>query len=123
MENPRGQGGQAGASVSLAGDSGSSTSESSETQLHAVDVFADWTSDAERPLRIRIYRARDRMTARANRSKHRRAQSIYRLGSDVAGDWAFWPADVDALQEVLENLSRIFMVAQAIERLEAPDAD
>ncbi len=119
MRNPR----KAGASKSLAGDNEASSPKISNTQLHAVDVFAAWTSDAERPLRIRIYRARDRMIARANRSRHGRARTIYWLGSQMAADWAFWRATTDDLQEVLATLSRIFLIAQSIERLERPDGD
>lgn len=72
---------------------------------------------------MRIYRARDRMIACANRSKHQRARAVYWVGSQMAADWAFWRAGPDDLNEVLGALTRIFMVARTIEELEAPDAD
>jgi hypothetical protein len=89
--------------------------------LHAVDVFAEWANDRERPLRVRIYNARDKLTARANRSKHGRARSLYRWGADLAADWVFCRAEVSDLEDVLAALSRTFLTAQLIERIEAPD--
>lgn len=118
MRNPA----QGGASASLVSDTEASTPKAADTQLHAVDLFADWYSDVERPLRIRIYQARDRMLARVNRSKHERARTIYWIGAQMAADWAFWRAGAEELNDVLAALTRIIMVADTIERLESPDA-
>lgn len=92
-----------------------------QRELHAVDVFADLDGAGERPLRIRIYKARDRLMARANRSKHGRARQFYWLGAQLAADWVFTRATVEDLEEILAGLTRIFLAAQMIERLEAPD--
>lgn len=121
MRNPSQEG--RGASR-LVGHSEASTPKldiSPTSNLHAVDVFADWCTAAERPLRIRIHKARDRMVARANRSKHGRARAFYWLGAQLASDWVFARADAEDLQEILAALSRTFLTAQMIERLEAPD--
>lgn len=95
--------------------------EARENELHPVDVFADWSSDAERPLRLRIYKARDKLMARANRSRHGRARQFYWMGTQLAADWVFARATVDELREILAALSRTFLTAGMVERLEAPD--
>jgi hypothetical protein len=57
------------------------------------------------------------------RSKHGRARQIYWLAAQIAGDWVFTPAPNDELTDVLEALSRLFLVAGMVERLEAPDVE
>jgi hypothetical protein len=39
----------------------------------------------------------------------------------MAADWVFVRAPEDHLQDVLASLSRLFLVAGTVERLEAPD--
>jgi hypothetical protein len=39
----------------------------------------------------------------------------------MAGDWVFARAPSNALKDVLEALSRLFLVAGTVERIEAPD--
>ena len=87
----------------------------------AVTHFAPWAGDDERALRVRVHRARDIAQARACRSKHGRARSVYWIAAQMAGDWVFARAPNDDLQCILETLSRLFLAAGAIERLEAPD--
>lgn len=89
--------------------------------LDPISVFADWSSDAERPLRQRIHRARDKACACANRSKHIRARVLYREAAGLASDWVFRRASVEDLQEVIAALARLFTVARQIQELEAPD--
>lgn len=89
--------------------------------LCPVDIFARCESEGERPLRVRIHRARDRLVARATHSTHWRARSIYWWAADLATDWVFARASIDQLEDILAALSRTFLTAQMIERLEAPD--
>jgi hypothetical protein len=92
-----------------------------EQPSSAIDVFAPWAGAEERASRVRIHRARDVAQARATRSKHNRARSVYWLAAQFASDWVFARASNDALNEILAGLSRLFLVAGLIERLEAPD--
>jgi len=89
--------------------------------LDPITVFAPWAGPEERALRVRIHRARDRAQARAGRSKHGRARTLYWLSAQLAGDWVFSRASADDLNDILAALSRLFLVAGAIERLEEPD--
>jgi hypothetical protein len=56
------------------------------------------------------------------RCKHGNARTIWWLTTDLASSW--WLARVpnEALQETIDNLARLFMVAGWIERVEFPDA-
>ena len=92
-----------------------------DPELHAVDIYAPWCASFERQLRIRVHRARDIAQARACRSKHGRARSLYWMAAQMAGDWVFRRAPNEDLEEILAALSRLFLVAGATERLEAPD--
>jgi len=91
--------------------------------IDAVAVFAPWCDDAERALRVRIHKARDAAQARAIRSKHGRARTLYWVAAQMAGDWVFCRAPNEDLNDILAALSRLFLVAGSIERLEAPDVD
>src|SRR4051794_39680073 len=92
-----------------------------EQSLTAVDIFAPWSGADERALRLRIHRARDIAQARAGRSKHTRARAVYWIAAQLAGDWVFARAPNESLEGVLEALSRLFLVAGTLERLEVPD--
>jgi len=121
MRNPRTE---AGASDRLAGHAEASTPNYSAAQRpDAIDVFMPGIADDERGLRVRIHRAQGAMTTKATRSKHGRARAHYWWGSQLAADWVFRPAPVEDLTEILWALSRTFLSAGAIERLELPDAD
>lgn len=89
--------------------------------LDAVNIFCPGASDDECLLRLRIHRAHGAMAAKATRSMHGRARAHYWWGSQLAADWVFRPATPDDLTEILWALSRTFLSAGAIERLEAPD--
>lgn len=123
MRNPAARRELGGASASLAGDTEASTPKPAQTQLHAVDVFAAWSEGDERTLRIRIHNARDIAQARACRSKHGRARTIYWLAAQMAADWVFKRAAVGDLKDVIDNLTRLFLVAGSTERMEAPDGE
>ncbi len=90
--------------------------------LSPIDVFAPWSGPEERGLRLRIHKARDIAQARAIRSTHERARSIYWIAAALAGAWVFTRAPIDDLNEILAGLNRLFLAAGMIERLEAPDA-
>lgn len=92
-----------------------------QRQLDPIDVFAPWATEDEKGLLRRIQRAQAAAQARAARSKHGRARTLYWWASQFAADWTFQRAPVDELQDVIASLSRTFLVAGAVERLEAPD--
>ena len=92
-------------------------------RLDPIDVFAPQAGEDEKALRRRIHRAHGAATARAQRSQHGRARTVYWITAQLAADWVFQQASVDELQEIISALARMFMVAAAFERLEAPDAD
>ena len=94
-----------------------------EPRLSAVDVFAPWAGAEERALRVRIHRARDVAQVRAARSAHGHARALYCVAAQLAGAWVFCRAPDDDLNEILAGLSRLFLVAGMIERLERPDGD
>lgn len=108
-------------SESVVGPRHPEPTETAAEPLDAIRVFAPWSGDEERALRLRIYKARDIAQARAARSKHGRARAIYWTAAQMAGDWVFQRAPTDDLNEILAALSRLFLVTSAIERLEAPD--
>lgn len=119
MKRPHAQGA---GPVSLGSESDPSTPKTPKPQrLDPVDVFAPWAGEEERALRIRIHRARDVATARAGRSQHGRARTLYWLAAQLASDWVFTRAPITDLSEILAALTRLFLTAGMIERLEAPD--
>lgn len=89
----------------------------------AVSVFAPWCGEAERALRIRVHRARDTATARATRCKHGNARTIYWLAAQMASARVFARMPAEDLNQAIDNLARLFLVAGWIERSEAPDAE
>jgi hypothetical protein len=72
-------------------------------------------------LRLRIHRARDTATARAARTQHRRARSLYWIAAQLASDWVFTRASTEVLEGVLQALTYTFLSAGTIERVETPD--
>ncbi len=96
---------------------------SAHQPIDPVGVFAPWAGEEEKALRVRIHKARDVAQARASRSKHGRARTFYWLAAQMASDWVFSRAPNEDLADVLASLSRLFLVAGSVERLEAPDAD
>src|SRR5688572_24273989 len=94
-----------------------------EPPVDAVSVFAPWCDEVERTLRIRIHKARDSATAKATRSKHSNARTIYWLAAQMASERVFARMPAENLMETIENLSRLFLVAGWVERSEAPDAE
>lgn len=91
--------------------------------LDPVAHFAPWAGEAERTLRLRIHQARDTATARATRSKHSDARTIYWLAAQMASARVFARMANEDLKEAIENLARLFLIAGWIERAEAPDAE
>lgn len=91
--------------------------------VNAIDVFAPWCGEVERGLRVRIHRARDTATGRATRCKHGNARTIYWLAAQMASERVFARMLVDDLQDTINNLARLLLVAGWIERSEAPDAE
>lgn len=89
--------------------------------LDPITVFADWSSDAERPLRQRIYRARDKANALTNRSKHIRARTLYREAAGIANDWVFCRASIEDLKDVIKIITHLFAAARLVAEFEAPD--
>lgn len=114
---------QKGAPVVHGSEPAEPTSKHVEAQLPVdpVSVFAPWAAGTERAMRLRMHRARDIAQARASRSKHPTARSIYWTAAQVASGWVFARAPQDDLSDILEALSRLFLVAGTLERLEAPD--
>lgn len=98
-------------------------SDTGQRPLDGVDLFAPWAGEEERALRVRIHRARDTAQARAGRSKHGRARTVYWLATQFAGDWVFQRAPIGDLAEVIKGLTWLFLYASLIERIEAPDAE
>lgn len=91
--------------------------------LDAITRFAPWAGEAERSLRIRIHRARDTATARATRCRHIDARTIYWIAADIASGRVFARMPNEHLQEAIQNLARLFLVAGWIERVEASNAE
>jgi ABC-type branched-subunit amino acid transport system substrate-binding protein len=122
MKKPRREG-AAGASDKLAGSSEVSTSQTPQSQsaADAVAVFAPWSGPRDRPVRLRLHRAQAAATARASRSKHGTARTLFWIAAQMAGARIFARIDADQLQDAIDNMSRLFLVAGYIERTEAPD--
>ncbi len=94
---------------------------SSAAAIDAVSVFAPWSGEAERDLRLRIHRARDFATARAMRCKHSDARMIYWLAAQLAEERVFARLPNDDLMDTIKNLARLFLVAGWIERVNVAD--
>ena len=85
--------------------------------------FVPWVDDDELALRTRLRKARDLGAVRAVAATgHARSRTLYWMVADVAGEWMLSPASNDDLKDVADAMVRLFMVAGALERLEAPDA-
>ena len=87
----------------------------------AIAVFAPWAGPEDRPLRLRLHRAQASAQARASRSRHGNARTIYWLAAQLAGGRIFARLDAAELRDAIDNMSRLFLVAGWIERTEAPD--
>lgn len=98
-------------------------SKATSQPLDPIAIFAPWAADAERALRLRIYRARDTATAKATRCKHGNARQLLWLAAQLAAERVFARMPNGDLKETIENLARLFLVAGWIERSEAPDAE
>jgi hypothetical protein len=72
---------------------------------------------------MRIHRARDSATARATRSRHGDARTIYWIAAQLASARVFARASEESLKETIDNLASLFLVAGWIERAEAADAE
>jgi muconolactone delta-isomerase len=89
--------------------------------LAPVDIFAPWAGVEERALRVRMHRARDAAQARATRSRHGRARTLYWIAAQLASDWVFQRAQSEDLNDILATLSYLFLACGKIERVEAHD--
>lgn len=67
--------------------------------LDAVATFAPWASEDERALRRRVHRAQGAAMARAQRSHHGRARSIYWIAAQMSSGWTFARAPNEDLEE------------------------
>lgn len=114
-----------GATVQLGGEQRDPIKTAIATQPAPADpitLFAPWCDEGERSLRLRIHRARDVATARAARSTHGGARSLFWQAAQIASDRVFARISEPDLRETIDNLARLFVVAGWIERTEAPDA-
>jgi hypothetical protein len=87
----------------------------------AVDLFMPGCDATERALRVRIHRARDVAVARATRSRHGAAREIFWLAARSAELRVFAYASEAELRETIDNLARMFLVANWVERTEMRD--
>lgn len=76
-----------------------------------------------RALRIRINKARTRCLSRASRSGSCDAGTWMLRASQMAAAWAWAPASVDQLEDVIRLLTALHLAANAAERLEAANGD
>lgn len=129
MRTSPGRMGGKGSAVQLGGERAEPTPKQQIAQrndcapaIDAISVFAPWSGEAERGLRLRLHKARDIASARASRSTFRRARLLYGVAAELASDWVFCRAESEALEDVLNALAQIFMAAGKIEKREATDA-
>ncbi len=130
MERNRHPATGSGSSVHLGGEPPEPTSNQQIAQrndcraaMDAISVFAAWSGEAERALRVRLHRAGNSATARATRSKHGSARALYWLAAQLASERVFARMPDAELMTTIDNLARIFLVAGWIERTDAPDAE
>jgi hypothetical protein len=92
-----------------------------EHRLAPVEIFAPWAGPEEQGLHERLRRARDVALVRARRSPQTLARTLFWVAAQLASDWVYRRTPVDDLNEVLAGLTRLFLTAGMIERLEDLD--
>lgn len=85
-----------------------------------IGLMMPWAGEGERDLRRRILLCQRLSSTRATMCASDRARSIYWAANNVAAEHVFAPAPIDCLQDVRDTLVRMFLVAGALERFEAP---
>lgn len=90
--------------------------------LDPIHTFLPGRTESEYALRRRIHRAQGATAARAARSQHGRARTILWIASQLAADWTFQGAPEADLADILRAVTNLTLAANAIERIEAPDA-
>lgn len=87
----------------------------------AIEAFMPWATADERQLRRRILNCQQIASTRAPRAGSDRARLFYWTACDIAAATVFASSSGDHLQEVLDTLVRLFLVAGAVERWETTD--
>ena len=86
-----------------------------------IRLHLPWISDDEHALRMRLFKARDLSALKAVAAEgHDRSRYLYWMVNELANEWLLSPAGKDDLRDLADTLVRLFMVAGALQRLEAP---
>lgn len=91
---------------------------SSRIASDPVAMFVPWAAELERKLRRRLHNARNIAAARAVSTKSDNACSLYWMVNEVASAWVFAPATEEQLLDILDGLTRLFLVADMFQRIE-----
>jgi hypothetical protein len=92
-----------------------------QQSLDPISALMPWATPEEKPLRLRLHRAGATAVARATRSRHGKARVIFWLAADICRERTFARLDIADLQESIEMIARLFVVANFIERAETED--
>ena len=93
-----------------------------EPQLDPIDIFCPWASDRQKPLLRRLRRYHFSAVARVQRCQHRNARPLWWTAAAIAQDKMAARLAPEDLKEAIEQVSRLSVVANYIERSELADA-
>lgn len=97
-------------------------SAASPAMTSPVKVLMPWADGAELALRERLHKARDLSASRAVAAAgYARSRALFWMIADLCTEWVVSPASVADLEDLTNAILRLFMVADALQRLEAPD--
>jgi hypothetical protein len=104
--------------VSLAGDSGSSTPKPCHFQFASdpAGALMPWTSEPERQVRNRLFRAQQFSATRARQTGSAISRQLLWLLNETAAAHATAPETVEDLRDVADTLARLALVANGFER-------
>lgn len=88
----------------------------SQVRPDPVAAFMPWAQEEERSLRRRLLAFQQRAGTRSRQSEDDRARFQWMLAHEIAAESAFATAPAEHLQEVLQTITRIAMVAGSLER-------
>ena len=88
--------------------------------LDPIEAMRPWGTPAERALRRRLHKSWQLSAAGAARAQSGTARAILWMIAQTASDWTFSGRNEDELKEMADTLVRLFLCANAFEKLEGP---
>ncbi len=91
----------------------------SQLEIDPIGMMMPWLTPAEKDMRIRLRRCQTLGSSRATSTKCDRARALLWMAAQAAAEATFAPASISDLREVRNACLRLFLAADAFERIEA----